>query len=220
MIVTCPQCSTRYLVDARALGASGRTVRCASCAHTWHQAPSEEPPPPVELVAPVPPAESSPPLRASGRVQLPALPPERRGVSLLGWLAVILVFLVVAGAGAYSSRDKAVARWPILACYYQMVGVPVNTGQENFTFQHINPTREGEKGLIIDGDVVNVSVCTRQVPKLKVTLLDRTNQPLQSWSFVVSDDRLGPGASIPFHTSIAEPKEDATQIRISVADGG
>ncbi len=43
MLVTCPECSTRYSLDAKALGQSGRQVRCASCGHEWFvQAPAEE----------------------------------------------------------------------------------------------------------------------------------------------------------------------------------
>ena len=42
MIVTCPACTTRYLVDPRALGDAGRVVRCANCSKTWHQTPPED----------------------------------------------------------------------------------------------------------------------------------------------------------------------------------
>ena len=43
MILTCPNCSTRYQADAAKFPAAGRNVRCAKCAQVWRQMP-----PPVE----------------------------------------------------------------------------------------------------------------------------------------------------------------------------
>lgn len=42
MILTCPSCATRYMVDATALGQGGRTVKCVRCGHRWHQTPVED----------------------------------------------------------------------------------------------------------------------------------------------------------------------------------
>ncbi len=37
MILTCPECKSRYVVNPGALMPNGRTVRCAKCSHSWFE---------------------------------------------------------------------------------------------------------------------------------------------------------------------------------------
>lgn len=42
MKIACPNCGTRFSVPDQALGTRGRTLKCARCAHRWHQMPEAD----------------------------------------------------------------------------------------------------------------------------------------------------------------------------------
>ncbi len=220
MILSCPLCSTRYIVDPRALGA-GRLVRCARCSHTWHQAPPEEAPPRIDVVAP--PSEVEPPSpRTEGRVQLPALPQRRHAPWVaIGWIILLLIVGGVAGGGVWA-RDEVIRLWPPSARLYQLVGLAAPQPGDWYQIR-AEPRRDEENGvprLVIKGEVINSSSVAQEVPKLKVLLRDASNRIVQSWTFSVSDERLLPGASVPFTTSVVRPNEAATGMTVTVAGTG
>ncbi len=72
MILTCPACSTRYTVDEAKFPAAGRTVRCAKCGHSWHQAGPEPEPAPEPEFAPAPVPEPEPDVTPAAAEAIPA----------------------------------------------------------------------------------------------------------------------------------------------------
>lgn len=64
MILTCPACSTKYVVKDGAIPPGGRQVRCASCKHSWHQDP--------DVAA----AIEDEPVEAQEAQEAPTAPPE------------------------------------------------------------------------------------------------------------------------------------------------
>jgi predicted Zn finger-like uncharacterized protein len=45
MIITCPSCSTRFMLEDDQMPVTGRKVRCARCAHVWFEGASDSPAP-------------------------------------------------------------------------------------------------------------------------------------------------------------------------------
>ena len=211
MIVTCTNCSKRYLVDARALGASGRNVRCAGCGTTWFLAP----PPEAMAAALAPPAIDIEPERRERRVQLPAVKRQRRRSPLLGWALAVLV-IVAAISGLVTARGYVMNVWPPAAKLYAMVGLgPAGDLGLSIKFAVSRKDENDQPVVAVDGQVTNVSLVTRDVPKLHVALHDSDDHELQGVDVTVADQRLLPGASAPFHATIAQPAKAATTVVVS-----
>ena len=104
MIITCPECATRFMLDDADMPEDGRKVRCSRCSHVWHE---DAPAAPVEQALPLvdtPDSEPAPdepatPPAAETTPQLEAKAPESSETGGNKALVWILVILAVIGAG-------------------------------------------------------------------------------------------------------------------------
>lgn len=217
MIVTCPTCSTRYLVETGKLGAQGCMVRCGSCSHTWYQAPPEDLAPQVELKVPVP----EPVPGAVERGGLPAIPRKRRRWGAVVTLLILLLILAGAIWGAIFMRDRVMALVPQTIGIYSRLSLTdikpqYGVGLEIRDVTPQRTTANDQSTLMIDGQIVNLSSSPRLVPPLKATLRDANDKPLTSWTFSAGVSTLAPGASAQFHTSYAQPMAEATGVVVTL----
>lgn len=215
MIVTCPACRTRYLVDDQALGAdAGRTVRCAHCGNTWQQRPEPAAPPP----AGPDPARAEPPLAVPPRPH-PAPQPRRRARTGAGvvWLVLIIVVAALIAA-AILDRRQVVARFPQAAPVYAFLGLPVAPSAQGLEIRRIEPTRSGG-GLVIEGEIANTGKVARAVPRLRVALRDARDKEVQAKTVAPPLDRLKPGEIEHFKTVFERPNEAATGVVVTFASG-
>jgi predicted Zn finger-like uncharacterized protein len=227
MIVTCPACSTRFMVDARAIGETGRKVRCGRCSQVWLQKSAAEMPW-LELAAATRAerkeraAAGAQPPDEMRRVQLPSVPPPPRNRRLIiGWagLAAAVVLLIL---GATLSRQWMVAHWPATERLYAAFGADSTAPGSGLEFRRVEPSRtteEGQPALVIQGEITNVSSGVRQVPKLKAILHDKAEHELQSVSFPPPQDQLAPGETLSFKTTITRPKDGASGIVVTFDTG-
>ncbi|MBI2235728.1 MAG: zinc-ribbon domain-containing protein [Magnetospirillum sp.] len=88
MLISCPSCSTSFSVPDKALGANGRTLKCAKCGHKWFQAPPEPEPAEddldLDLDMEEPPLSARPSPRAVARAAEPDYEFEQPPIPDLG----------------------------------------------------------------------------------------------------------------------------------------
>jgi predicted Zn finger-like uncharacterized protein len=232
MILTCPQCGTRYQTDAALFTAEGRQVRCAKCGHSWHQ-PPEAPETETETASAdtLTAAASDPvqsgvyaPMRATGfGTATPPPPPRRRAETwgvLAGWIA-FLAILGIIGLTALRFRQEIATLWPQSASIFAAVGVEVSP--RGIEFEHVSYNRLTEDGrpvLAVTGEIVNTSPRELSIPPILVTITDQNRQELYHWNYTPDAATLHPGQSITFLTRLPNPPDGTRHIEVRFAATG
>jgi predicted Zn finger-like uncharacterized protein len=208
MILTCPQCSTRYHVDPASLGANGRRVRCAGCGNRWLAKAPSDMPKVIELA----PATSEPTPRM-WPIAAPDQTRDRGSASLVGWLVGVLVILLV--ASAVIGRNEIVAGFPASATIYNKLGLSITPGLQ---FEGVTSKRVEEGGvavLVVEGAIVNLSAQERRVPPIRITLLDGGGRRLQQELFSAKDAALDAGGKTSFSGRLVNPAEQARNFSVT-----
>jgi len=232
MILTCPQCATRYQTDAASFQPSGRRVRCAKCGHVWFQeAPQPEPAEPE--IAPEPAPEPPRPQRAAyvapaaqetyeeeEEAKPPRAPlPLGKLAVAGGWLGLVAAVLVI-GWAAVSYRQEIATIWPQSSSLYSALGLKVNA--RGIAFSGVSrryETEDDQVVLAVSGDIVNVSTRELAVPPVQVTLTGQDQRALYHWSFTPEAATLKPGQSVHFLTRLSNPPGAARHLELRFAGG-
>jgi len=234
MILTCPNCATRYQADLALLGDAGRKVRCAKCGHVWHQAavaPQPEPElPPASQAAPVAASPFSDraifapyagaPGAAAGlaRPEQSTHPLAERLPLIAGWTGLALLVMLI-GYSFMHFRQEIAMLWPQSATLYKALGQDVNT--RGLKFEDVgyrDETQDGQAVLSVTGKLVNITSHELTVPAIRVTLTDSDRRVLYNWSFSANVATLKPGQAVSFVTRLSSPPSGARHLQLRLAD--
>jgi predicted Zn finger-like uncharacterized protein len=231
MILTCPECATRYQTDASHFTPDGRKVRCAKCGHVWFQ-PSPEPDAGVEDVAHVSPEPEPEPEPVAPKREAFAPSPrvepvaqrfgerphlfERLGIGF-GWALLAAVVLGVLWSGI-SYRQSIADLWPQSSSLYAAMGMRVNTLGLEFRDKTAHYESEGDQPvLVITGHLLNTTSRELSVPAIRVSLMDQARRELYHWNFTPDVTTLAPGQLATFRTQMTGPPAGASNIELRFA---
>ena len=244
MILTCPECASRYFVDDSKVGADGRVVRCASCGNRWTAFKDEaeepldlfeEPASPSvaveatepEAVEPVAEAEE-PPVSALPGEELPKVfraraDSERRlraatatGVIWAGMAAAMAVVVVA----ALIFRIDVVRIMPGSAGAYAAVGLPVNTVGlviDRDSIKAQPSMQDGRAAVTITGAIRNITEHEVIAPPLRVELLSKEEKRVAGQLAAAADAKIPPGEVRHFSITFLDPPRTAKDLQIGFA---
>lgn len=217
MILECPACSNRYLVDRRAIGAGGRVVRCAKCKHEWTAMPPrdenaskfEEK---VELqpenpeLAPIPEGSSVPVITAAPRKK-----PKGKVLALVA--SLLLLFCV----SAVYFRPLVIAFLPASGKVYSLLGM-YDTQGVVMTDLAYNKEAVRLKDLHhIEGYVVNTTQSSRTLPVLNILLFGKDDVLLRRRKLVEKYE-MKPGESRKFEQVVESSPDSVERVVVEIGN--
>lgn len=202
MILTCPECSTRYMAKAGTIDMNGRSVRCARCENVWFvegSAPDTlpdalalednqtvlieaEPEPQPELpFVPVPSvSQIGAHTRLRDKVDAEKVAKRRRALRLI-W-AVPVISLLAAASVSLLKRQAIVDQHPATATIYQALGFNAKAGGLDVgDLSTETLIVDGETILRVTGQVRNLLATAQTSPMLQMRLENRSGEPLADW---------------------------------------
>ncbi len=209
MIITCPSCHTKFEIAPSALGSAGRTVRCSSCGARWFVDRF------IDAAPSLPPLPAGPPIApADFHAAATEGEPRRRG-NLAGWLLATLAVLLLTAAVA--GRNEIAARLPATAPLYRGLGLSIDLpiGMEFRQLSSAQRAEHGRQVLVVSGEIANVSTQERELPPIRVALLDSTQRELDFGLFDPPQAALGPGALTRFEVQLGPPPPEASNFTVS-----
>jgi predicted Zn finger-like uncharacterized protein len=243
MILTCPQCATRYFLPDVQVGRQGRAVKCTNCGKVWRAGgapepePRPEPEPEPEFVAPSHHFEPEPEhpfpdpeeeFAASAQRRAEILRQKKAEAERRQRQAAVITGAVWAGIAAAIAlclalgiifRIQVVKWWPGTATAYAALGMPINASGLLIDKVKAAPAIvQGHRSLVVTGVLTNASAAPRPAPAFRVSMLDRTGRPLSQRVIETAPPvALKVGEARRFQLQVADPPPGAVDVEVTLA---
>lgn len=203
MKITCPVCSTSYVVPDTSIGPQGRKVKCANCAHSWHQDSLANPSsaPTVNVSEEAIKQAAAPGANVPARVGHDHVPK-----SLIVKAAAIL--LIAIAANNFSVYSESIGFYSTESLAFNDIALDIKR-EENKLVAYVTGEikNESEDKIIKAPDKVHFKLWSGQKRVMAETTYD-----------LPPDTMLNPGDSVPFSPRIGNISGNAEYLVIDLGN--
>jgi predicted Zn finger-like uncharacterized protein len=238
MILTCPQCATRYFLPDAQVGREGRAVKCTACGTVWRSEGAHEPEPEFEPEVAAPhhfspeldDAQPDPEEEFASGAQRRAeiLRQQKAETERRQRQAAVITGAVWAGLAVAIALCLAlglifriqVVKWaPGMATAYAALGMPINASGLLIDKVTAAPAIiDGHRSLVVNGVLTNVSAAPRPAPAFRVAMLDKAGKPLAERVIETAPPvALKVGEGRRFQLQVADPPSGAVDVEVTLA---
>jgi len=140
-------------------------------------------------------------------------PPRARRPVLT--LPIACVAMAAIAAGLLMWRAEIVRLLPQTALFYRLIGLEVNLrGLAIKDVKISTETVEGKPVLVIEGNVVDVTRRTVELPRLRFAVRDAKGTEIYAWNAVLEQTSLKPGEKAWFRSLLAAPPPEGRHIDV------
>ncbi len=138
-------------------------------------------------------------------------------VVTIGWLVLALVVASVIGTLAFAP-STVMSVLPGAARLYALFGVPVGAHGLAFEGVRYGWTNDGGQTVLeVQGDVVNTTSGTVDVPTVVIALRDESGSEISEWTTEIGEDELAAGEHAPFLRQIPSPPSNVRSVKVRFA---
>jgi predicted Zn finger-like uncharacterized protein len=133
----------------------------------------------------------------------------------LSHLQSAVMGLIIANAIIIGWRADFVRAMPQTASFYALIGMPVNLRGLDFdSLATATEQHDGVPILVVEGNIVNDTNKTADVPHVRFAVRNAARQEIYSWTAVPSRSMLPPGEAVGFRSRLASPPPDAHDVLV------
>ncbi len=238
MILTCPQCDSRYLLSAQVLAPDGRRVKCAGCGEIWRQMPDPEEMEELresgeyiqesQVSAEDEPEESRAPQFEDIPEFVKPVPEPSAGSTLYGskankppgvysgYTAAACIFMIT-GIIWLGVRGSVVETWPPAALIYETLGLKVSLSAEKLAFDGVeaNAKEDAEGELIaVAGRIINQTHADKKAPLVEAVLRSETGDILARWMIELPQENIASGEAVAFNSEYHAPDKNGRDVHL------